>query len=252
MTTSTPTHIMSRLQINTDLVRKILVLFLRDAVTRIGYEHAILNLSGGINSALVAFLIAEAVGPENVLALRLPYHTSSPDSLADAQAVIDHLGFRRDSPHHAHGRSAHRAASRMSDIRKGNIMARQRMIVLYDQSAAWNVRWSSAPATRPRRCSATPRSTATAPPRSSPSTTCTRRSSDSFPPRSICRNRIQKKAPSANLWAGQTDEGELGFTYAEVDRMLYLLVDGRYSVDEVVERRVRAAARSSGCGGRCA
>ncbi len=97
MTTSTPTHIMSRLQINTDLVRKILVLFLRDAVTRIGYEHAILNLSGGINSALVAYLIAEAVGPENVLALRLPYKSSSQDSLDDAQAVIDDLGIRSDT-----------------------------------------------------------------------------------------------------------------------------------------------------------
>ncbi|RPI96952.1 MAG: NAD(+) synthetase, partial [Chloroflexi bacterium] len=78
---------MPRLQINTDLVRKILVLFLRDAVTKIGYERAILNLSGGIDSALVAYLIAEAVGPENVLAPRLPYKSSSQDSLDDAQAV---------------------------------------------------------------------------------------------------------------------------------------------------------------------
>src|SRR5512147_780889 len=80
------------LTINTDLARKILTGFLHSEITRIGYEHAVINLSGGIDSALSCFLAAEALGPQNVLAIRLPYRTSSPESLSDAQKVIDATG----------------------------------------------------------------------------------------------------------------------------------------------------------------
>src|SRR5512138_603544 len=86
-----PSHTLTRLRINTDLAHKILVLFLRDAVTKVGFKRAVLGLSGGIDSALSAYLIAEALGPENVLAVRMPYKTSSQGSLDDAQAVIDDL-----------------------------------------------------------------------------------------------------------------------------------------------------------------
>ena len=92
-----PTHILPRLAINTGLAHTILVKFLRDAVHKVGFERAIIALSGGLDSALVAYLIAEAIGPENVLAIRMPYKTSSPDSLADAQAVVDALGVRCDT-----------------------------------------------------------------------------------------------------------------------------------------------------------
>jgi NAD+ synthase len=228
----TPTHILPRLEINTDLVRKILVLFLRDAVAKIGYEHAILNLSGGIDSALVAYLIAEAVGPQNVLALRLPYKSSSQDSRDDAQAVIDDLGLRSDTiditpmvdPLLERFPDA-------SNLRKGNIMARMRMIVLYDQSAAFRalpigtsnktetllgyttIFGDNAAGVQPiadlYKAQVRPLSIAVGVPA-----------------------RIVEKPPSADLWSGQTDEDELGFTYNMADQVLYLLVDERYTVDE--------------------
>jgi NAD+ synthase len=230
----TPNHIMPRLNINTDLARKILVLFLRDAVTKVGFERAILNLSGGIDSALVAFLVAEAVGPENVLALRLPYHSSSQDSLDDAQAVIDALGIRSDTieitamvdPLLARFPDA-------SNLRKGNIMARMRMVVLYDQSAAFR---------------ALPIGTSNKTETLLGYTTIYGDNAAGVQPiadlykaqvRQLARalgvpSSVIDKPPSADLWAGQTDEDELGFTYDLADQVLYLLVDERYTVEEVI------------------
>jgi NAD+ synthase len=229
-----PNHIMSRLNINTDLARKILVMFLRDAVTKVGFERAILNLSGGIDSALVAFLVAEAVGPENVLALRLPYKSSSQDSLDDAQAVIDALGVRSDTieitamvdPLLARFPDA-------SNLRKGNIMARMRMVVLYDQSVAFR---------------ALPIGTSNKTETLLGYTTIYGDNAAGVQPiadlykaqvRQLARalgvpSSVIDKPPSADLWAGQTDEDELGFTYDLADQVLYLLVDERYTVEEVI------------------
>src|SRR5689334_12209421 len=123
------------LTINTDVAHQILTNFIRSEVSRVGFSRAVINLSGGLDSALSCMLAAEALGPENVLALRLPYQTSSADSLEHAQLIIDQLHipsitieitemvepfFARDPE--------------ISKQRKGNIMARQRMIALYDQS----------------------------------------------------------------------------------------------------------------------
>ncbi|HLB47014.1 MAG TPA: NAD(+) synthetase, partial [Anaerolineales bacterium] len=81
-------NITDRLRINTDLARKILVSFIREEVTRTGLSRAVIGLSGGIDSALACVLAVEALGAENVLALRLPYKTSSPQTMADAQLLI--------------------------------------------------------------------------------------------------------------------------------------------------------------------
>src|SRR5512141_2393028 len=80
---------MLNLIINTDVARQILTGFIKSEVSRMGFTRAIINLSGGLDSALSCVLAAQALGPENVLALRLPYRTSSPDSLEHAQLVID-------------------------------------------------------------------------------------------------------------------------------------------------------------------
>ncbi|MEB2288470.1 MAG: NAD+ synthase [Anaerolineae bacterium] len=228
-----PTHILPRLAINTDLAHTILVKFLRDAVHKVGFERAVIALSGGLDSALVAYLIAEAIGPQNVLALRMPYKTSSPDSLADAQAVVDALGVRCDTvditpmvdPLLARFPDA-------SALRRGNIMARMRMVVLYDQSAAFGglvIGTSNKTETLLGYSTIYGDNAAAVQPIADLYKAQVRQLAAALdlPP------SILTKPPSADLWAGQTDEGELGFTYDLADQVLYLLVDERYAVDEV-------------------
>ena len=223
------------LTINTDLANKILTGFVRTEITRMGFTHAVLGLSGGIDSALSCFLAAEALGPENVLAVRMPYRSSSPESLSDAQKVIDATGVQSmtvDITDMVEPLFA--KFPDMDNMRKGNIMARQRMIILYDQSVAFRglvvgtgnkteillgyttLYGDSANALNPigdlYKTQLRQLSIALGVPES-----------------------IINKAPSADLWSGQTDEGELGFTYADVDQLLYLLVDQRYTPQECVE-----------------
>lgn len=230
--TPAPVHLLPRLTINTDLARQILVLFLRDAVTKAGFERAVIGLSGGLDSALAAFLIAEALGPENVLALRMPYRASSQASLDDAQAVIDALGVRSDTvditpmvdPLLARFPDAAR-------VRQGNIMARMRMIVLFDQSAAFDalvIGTSNKTEFLLGYTTIYGDNAAAVQPIADLYKTQVRQLARalSLPPQVI------EKPPSADLWAGQTDEADLGFSYEQADQLLYLLVDERYTVDE--------------------
>ncbi|MBN1202131.1 MAG: NAD+ synthase [Anaerolineae bacterium] len=228
------THILPRLQINTGLAHKILMLFLRDAVTKIGFERAVIALSGGIDSALSAFLVAEALGPDNVLGIRMPYKTSSPDSLADAQAVVDALGIRCDTVEITPMVDPLLARfPDMSRLRQGNIMARTRMVVLYDQSAAFNglvIGTSNKTETLLGYTTIYGDNAAAVQP-----------ITDLYKAqvRQLARalgvpSQIIDKPPSADLWIGQTDEDELGFSYDVADQLLFLLVDERYTVEEAV------------------
>ena len=127
------------LAINAELVTAILTRFIRTEIRRAGFERAVMGLSGGIDSSVVTFLAARALGPDNILAVTMPYKTSSDATARDAQAVVDHLGVRTievpiTGPIDAYfGQFPH--ASRM---RLANKCARERMTVLYDQSAAFN------------------------------------------------------------------------------------------------------------------
>ncbi len=223
------------LSINTDLARKILTGFIHSEITRIGFSHAVINLSGGIDSALSCFLAAEALGPENVLAIRLPYRTSSPESLEDAQRVIDATGVKSMTVEITEMVEPLFAKfPDMDNLRKGNIMARERMIILYDQSVAFR-----------GLAIGTGNKTEIL----LGYTTLYGDSANAINPigdlyktqvRQLSRamnvpEQIIDKAPSADLWVGQTDEEELGFTYAEADELLYLLVDERYTPQECVE-----------------
>lgn len=126
------------LSIDPDLVRKILTEFIRSEITRPGFSHAVVNLSGGVDSAVSFVLSVEAMGPKNVLAIRCPYKTSSPDSLEHAQILIDQFGCPSVTiPITDMTDALISLEPGMPDIRKGNIMARARMIVAYDQSEAF-------------------------------------------------------------------------------------------------------------------
>lgn len=223
------------LTINTDVARQILTEFLKSEVTRVGFARAVINLSGGLDSALSCALVAQALEPENVLALRLPYRTSSPDSLEHAQLMIDQFKVPsktiditdmvdpliKEEPN-------------MSGTRKGNIMARARMIVLYDQSEGFK----GLPIGTSNKTEILLGYT----------TMWGDMASAVNPIGDLYKTQVRQlsgalgipaaiigKPPSADLWVGQTDEGELGFTYEEVDKLLYLLVDQRFSPQECVE-----------------
>ena len=123
------------LTINTDVARQILTGFIRSEVTRVGYARAIVGLSGGIDSALSCVLAVEALGAENVLAVRMPYKSSSGDSLDDAGLLIEQLQIPSKTIEiTAMVEPLFALDLEISKLRKGNIMARERMIVLYDQS----------------------------------------------------------------------------------------------------------------------
>jgi NAD+ synthase len=222
------------LSINTDLARKILTGFIQMEITRAGFTRAVINLSGGLDSSVSCFLTAEALGAENVLALRLPYATSGPDSLEHAQRVIDLLGVHSKTIPITEMVDAMVAHFPEADpVRRGNVMARVRMIFLYDQSQAFNglavgtgnkteILLGYTTLFGDAACAINPLG-------------------DLYKTqvRQLGRaigvpEEIVAKPPSADLWIGQTDEGELGFTYADVDKLLYLLVDQRYSPEDCV------------------
>ncbi len=223
------------LTINIGLARQILTGFIRTEIIRAGFARAVLGLSGGLDSSLSCFLAAEALGPENVLAVRMPYKTSSADSLEHAQEVIEQLGVQSLTiPITEMVDPLFERFPDANQMRRGNAMARARMIVLYDQSEAFK-----------GLVVGTGNKTEIL----LGYTTLYGDSANALNPigdlyktqaRQLARaldvpGAIIDKAPSADLWAGQTDEGELGFTYAEVDRLLYLLVDQRYSPEDCVE-----------------
>jgi NAD+ synthase len=223
------------LSINTDLVRNILVRFVKTEITRAGFSRAVVNFSGGLDSAVSIVLAAEALGAQNVLAVRLPYKTSGPDSLEHAQMLIDQLGTpfvtipitEMVDPLIAH-------EPEMSQIRKGNIMARARMIVAYDQSEAFKglvVGTSNKTEILLGYTTLFGDSAYAINPIGDLYKTQVRQLAWALGIPAV----IIEKAPTADLWQGQTDEGELGFTYEEVDKLLYLLVDQRYSPQECVE-----------------
>jgi len=223
------------LAIHTGLARRILTGFIHSEITRMGFSRAVINLSGGIDSALSCFLAAEALGPQNVLAIRLPYKASSPDSLAHAQLVIEATGVQSITTEITEMVDPFfEKFPQLDAVRKGNVMARTRMIVLYDQSVAFNglaVGTSNKTEILLGYSTLFGDSACALNPIGDLYKTQVRQLSQAVG----VPEAIIAKPPSADLWAGQTDEGELGYTYAEVDKLLYLLVDERYTPEECIE-----------------
>ncbi|RPJ00720.1 MAG: NAD+ synthase [Chloroflexi bacterium] len=223
------------LSINTGLARQILTGFLRSELGRMGFNRAVIGLSGGVDSALSCFLAAEALGAENVLAVRMPYKSSSADSLAHAQMVIDGLGVQSLTVEITPMvEPLFDCFPDMGERRRGNVMARERMIVLYDQSEAFRglvVGTGNKTEILLGYTTLYGDAASALNPIGDLYKTQVRQLSHAMG----VPDAIIQKPPSADLWLGQTDEGELGFTYAEVDKLLYLLVDQRFSPDDCVE-----------------
>jgi NAD+ synthase len=224
------------LEIHAPLVERMLVQFLREEIASAGFSKAVLGISGGVDSALVAALCAKAFGPQNVLGVMMPYRTSNPDSEGHARLLADTLGIATKKVEITAMADGYLAAHKVEDrMRRGNVMARCRMIVLYDLSVefkglvigtsnkteillGYSTQWGdSASAVNPI--------------------------GDLYKAQIYQLSRhlgvpapILDKAPSADLFEGQTDEGELGFSYADADRLLFHMVDERLNEDELVAR----------------
>ena len=223
------------LSINTDLARNILTGFIRSEITRIGMSRAVIGLSGGIDSALSCALAVEALGAENVLAVRMPYKASSQDSLDHAQLLIDQLGVPSKTIEITDMvEPLFELDPEISKLRKGNIMARERMIVIYDQSEVFKglvVGTSNKTEILLGYSTLFGDSANAINPIGDLYKTQVRQLSRAM----NIPAPIVDKPPSADLWEDQTDEKELGFTYGDVDKLLYLLVDERYSPQELIE-----------------
>jgi NAD+ synthase len=226
---------MTDLSINPSLARQILTGFIRSEITRVGFSRAVVGLSGGIDSALSCALAVEALGAENVLAVRMPYQASSRDSLEHAQLLIDQLKVPSETIDITDMvEPLIQRDPKMSKTRKGNILARARMIVLYDQSEVFKglvVGTSNKTEILLGYSTLWGDMAAAINPIGDLYKTQVRQLSRAMNIPAL----IVDKPPSADLWAGQTDEDELGFTYAEVDKLLDLLVDQRYLPEECVE-----------------
>jgi len=224
------------LAIDPALTARWLEAFLRDElIERRGIGRAVIGLSGGIDSAVVAYLCARALGPQNVYAIRMPYKASSASSLIDAQAVIEALGIHGETIEISAAVDGYLGFAPDADARrKGNVMARTRMLVLFDQSARRN---------------ALPVGTGNKTERLLGYFTW---HADDTPPVNpigdlfktqvwaLARylgvpREVIDKPPSADLEANQTDEGDIGITYAKADRILNLILQG-YRDGAIVER----------------
>jgi NAD+ synthase len=221
------------LAIDTDVARRVIGQFIRGQLRQAGFERAVLGLSGGIDSALVAYLTAEAIGADKLLCVLMPYRTSSDASRLDARTVVDRLGTASELVEISPMVDAFFAADPdASPLRRGNVMARQRMTVLYDRSVTWG---GLVVGTGNKTESLIGY------------TTLFGDSACAFNPigdlyKSQVRQlaaaigvpeEIIRKAPSADLWPGQTDETEAGFSYPVLDRLLYWRVDRRRSDEEM-------------------
>jgi len=215
------------------MVKELLVKFLRDETKNAGFHRGVLGLSGGVDSAVSASLTAEALGKENTIAVIMPYRTSNPRSVEDAQLVVDRLKIRSEMIDISAMVDAYCEMRKVSDkVRRGNVMARMRMIALYDVSAKEEalVIGTSNKTELMVGYGTLFGDTASAinPLGDLYKTQVWQLAGELGIPKSII-----EKTPSADLWEGQSDEGDLGCTYAELDSLLFRLVDERRNDDEL-------------------
>ena len=221
-------------EIDAEQTAGLIVAFIRSQLDQTGFRRVVMGLSGGVDSATVAFLCARAVGPEQLLGVRMPYRTSSPESEADALRVVEALGCRTERVEiTAMVEPMLGLIGPEEDVslrlRRGNVMARQRMIILYDRSASFD---GLVAGTSNKTEALLGYGTLYGD------------MAGAFAPigdlyKSQLRDvalflgvppEIVAKPPSADLWPGQTDEDELGATYPDLDRALYALVDRRWTL----------------------
>ncbi|CKG86472.1 NH(3)-dependent NAD(+) synthetase [Fusobacterium polymorphum] len=225
---------MNKLDLNLKEVHSELVEFLRESFKKVGFSKAVLGLSGGIDSALVAYLLRDALGKENVLAIMMPYKSSNPDSLNHAKLVVEDLGINSKTIEITDMIDAYfKNEKEATSLRMGNKMARERMSILFDYSSKENalvvgtsnkteIYLGYSTQFGDSACALNP-------------------IGDLYKTNiwDLSRylkipNELIEKKPSADLWEGQTDEQEMGLTYKEADQVLYRMLEENKKVEEVL------------------
>ena len=225
---------MNKLDLNLKEVHNELVEFLRESFKKAGFSKAVLGLSGGIDSALVAYLLRDALGEENVLAIMMPYKSSNPDSLNHAKLVVEDLGINSKTIEITEMIDAYfKNEKEATSLRMGNKMARERMSILFDYSSKENalvvgtsnkteIYLGYSTQFGDSACALNP-------------------IGDLYKTNiwDLSRylkipNELIEKKPSADLWEGQTDEQEMGLTYKEADQVMYRLLEENKTVEEVL------------------
>ena len=225
---------MNKLDLNLKEVHNELVEFLRESFKKAGFSKAVLGLSGGIDSALVAYLLRDALGKENVLAIMMPYKSSNPDSLNHAKLVVEDLKINAKTIEITNMIDAYfKNEKDASSLRMGNKMARERMSILFDYSSKENalvvgtsnkteIYLGYSTQFGDSACALNP-------------------IGDLYKTNiwDLSRylkipNELIEKKPSADLWEGQTDEQEMGLTYKEADQVLYRMLEENKTVEEVL------------------
>ncbi|WP_339016516.1 NAD+ synthase [Fusobacterium animalis] len=225
---------MNKLDLNLKDIHNELVEFLRENFKKAVFSKAVLGLSGGIDSALVAYLLRDALGKENVLAIMMPYKSSNPDSLNHAKLVIEDLKINSKTIEITDMIDAYfKNEKEASSLRMGNKMARERMSILFDYSSKENalvvgtsnkteIYLGYSTQFGDSACALNP-------------------IGDLYKTNiwDLSRylkipNELIEKKPSADLWEGQTDEQEMGLTYKEADQVLYRMLEENKTVEEVL------------------
>ena len=224
----------NKLDIDLEKVHNELVNFLKENFQKSGFKKAVLGLSGGIDSALVAYLLRDALGKENVYAIMMPYKTSNKNSLLHAELVVKDLGINSKVVEITDMIDAYfKNEENPSSLRKGNKMARERMSILFDNSSKENALVVG----------------------TSNKTEIFLGYSTQFGDSACALNpigdlyktniwdlarylkvpqEIIDKKPSADLWEGQTDEEEMGITYLEADKILFRLIEENKTAEEII------------------
>ena len=225
---------MNKLDLNLKDVHNELVKFLRENFKKAGFSKAVLGLSGGIDSALVAYLLRDALGKENVLAIMMPYKSSNPDSLNHAKLVVEDLKINAKTIEITNMIDAYfKNEKEATSLRMGNKMARERMSILFDYSSKENalvvgtsnkteIYLGYSTQFGDSACALNP-------------------IGDLYKTNiwDLSRylkipNELIEKKPSADLWEGQTDEQEMGLTYKEADQVLYRMLEENKTVKEIL------------------